>query len=227
MNTKTFQIVKRGRKYFDCLLQSKHKDYKAKLLINDLSKDFAANTTVTLLVLDVSTHTAYGSSLTFEPADAKAEAERVAECRRFHEQRKWLEYAENDASLARVTSNAIRRTLTECDDPRLAERVSTLRARVEKNKTRPIAPAVRPAQAPIERKVVLQVLYPKFALPEFNVPIRERGAVRVYTETGRYHRIDNDDPSVYGSQLLGYEGEWGVWCRFRWATEEEIAALAA
>ncbi len=227
MTTKTFLIVKRGRKYFECLLQGKQRSYKAKLLINDLSKDFAVDDTVTVLVRDVSTHSGYGSSLTFEPTNAQAEAQREAEVSRFIEQEKWLDYAETDARGGQVTSNAIQRTLAGCNDPRLAERVATLKARLEENKTRKAEPAVRPAQAPTEHKEVLKVLHPRSALPPFNVPVGSGSSFRVYTETGGYQRIGDDDPSVYGNQLLGYEGEWGVWCLFRWATEEDLSALEA
>lgn len=227
MTTKTFLIVKRGRKYFECLLQGKQRSYKAKLLINDLSKDFAVDDTVTVLVRDVSTHSGYGSSLTFEPTIAQAEAQREVEVSRFIEQNKWLDYAETDARNGQVTSNAIQRTLAGCNDPRLAERVATLKARLEENKTRKAEPAVRPAQAPTEREEVLKVLFPRSAMPPFDVLVSEGSTVRVYTETGGYQRIDDSDPSVYGNQLLGHEGEWGVWCLFRWATEEEMSAKEA
>lgn len=226
MTTKTFYIVKRGRKYFDCLLVGK-RDYKAKLIINDVSKDFAVDSTVAILVRDVSTHSGFGSSMTFEPTTADAEAKLQDATDRFYEQKKWLEYAESDATQGQVTSNAIRRTIAECTDPRLADRLAQLKAAVAKNSTPAQAPqrATAPASAASQAAPVRQILFPVSEAPRLNAPVRFGGGVVVFTDMGSRQRIGDDDPSVHGNQLIAHEGEWGVFCRFRLATAEEIASL--
>jgi len=49
----------------------------------------------------------------------------------------------------------------------------------------------------------------------------------VVVESVRRYVIESDDPSVYGSHLLGYEGSIGVMARVRAATEAQIAPILA
>lgn len=233
MTTKTFTIVKRGRKFFDCLLDGKQRSYKAKLLINEISKDFAVDSTVTVMVHDVSTRTAYGSSMTFEPTDAQAEAKREATQRGLIEQEKWLSYAETDAARGSITSNAIQRTLADCHDPRFADRLVALKAQLDDNRVAKALvskPAAKPQSSGSARaEQGWRCIFPQSYLPRVGVPFRIYGYGDVVVCTGMegQKRIDADDPSVYGNHLLGHEGEWGTWCRFRSATEAEVAAMAA
>lgn len=67
-------------------------------------------------------------------------------------------------------------------------------------------------------------LYPNRALPPMHAPVRWGESWIVYESTGRDFRISEDDPSCFGSHLLGHEGEYGCYCYYRDATPEEIAA---
>ena len=50
-----------------------------------------------------------------------------------------------------------------------------------------------------------------------------RGSILFATDVGPYFTIDDDAPSLYGSEFLGREGERGVWVTYRAATAEEAA----
>lgn len=76
-------------------------------------------------------------------------------------------------------------------------------------------------------RVAHRHLYPLAKLPRIGVPVRAYGQVVVYTGTGKTFRIGEDDPSAWGSHLLGYEGEMACFAYFREATPEEIAQIEA
>ncbi len=59
----TLFIVKKNRKYFDCIYLGRD----AKLVINEISQDFTRNLTVDLNVEDISERSVYGVKLKFEP----------------------------------------------------------------------------------------------------------------------------------------------------------------
>lgn len=56
---------------------------------------------------------------------------------------------------------------------------------------------------------------------------RHRGKAVVNLGRGKGFRIDEDMPSMWGSHLLGHEGEWGSYVYYREATPEEEAELEA
>lgn len=61
--------------------------------------------------------------------------------------------------------------------------------------------------------------------PALNTPMRHGGAVVVVTGFGKSFRVDADMPSIWGSDLLGHEGELCCYAYYRPANDEEIAAL--
>lgn len=71
----------------------------------------------------------------------------------------------------------------------------------------------------------LRTAYPIHNAPPLNTPLRERGKVLVYESSGQAFRIDEDMPSMYGSQLLGHEGEKAAYFYYRDATPEEVTQL--
>ena len=70
-------------------------------------------------------------------------------------------------------------------------------------------------------------LYPLGSLPPLHTPIRQGDAWIVYEGYGKDFRIGEDDPSCYGSHLLGHEGDYGCYCYYREATPAEAEAAAA
>lgn len=71
-----------------------------------------------------------------------------------------------------------------------------------------------------------RLLVPVQRSPALNRPVRLHGSVVVvFTSFGKQFRIGDEDPSVYGSHLLGHEGEWGHYAYHRPATETEVQEL--
>lgn len=75
--------------------------------------------------------------------------------------------------------------------------------------------------------VSARMLYPLSDRPALNQPVRVGRQAVVFTERGREFRIDEDHPSIYGSHLLGHEGERAAYYYYRPATESETADLEA
>lgn len=221
---KTFQIVKRARKYFQATLP---KGYKAQILINDISDSLVAGQEITLEVNDISTRSSYGTTLRYEPI-----AHVAADMSQFKEAQKWLGFAESDIANGLEYSNAIGSALQSCKGiSQLADRLESLKAGIEANKIRN---AERKQQREIEKAAAQAAhqerrnnrkLYPLSALPAFNTPVRSGSRVVVFESTGTEFEINEDHPSYCGSHLLGYEGEFGCYCYYREATPVEIAEL--
>lgn len=68
-------------------------------------------------------------------------------------------------------------------------------------------------------------LYALDEAPRLALPVRLGSAVVVFTGHGRAFRISEDDPSIWGSHLLGHEGSLGAYFYYREASAEERAAL--
>lgn len=71
-----------------------------------------------------------------------------------------------------------------------------------------------------------RALYPLSQAPGLGVACRLGGEVVVFTGRGKAFPIDADHPSVWGSHLLGHEGDLGAYHYYRLATDDESAALA-
>lgn len=56
--------------------------------------------------------------------------------------------------------------------------------------------------------------------------IRQEGAVLEVVRLGRSVKIDDEMPSIYGSHLLGHEGEWAVRATVRKLSEDEVEAIS-
>lgn len=216
--SKTFQIVKKGRKYFAATING----HRAELIINAITEHLQPGETVTLNVYDRSDRSDYGTKLRFEAVN---EAQLQAE--------KWLAYAKEDAAQGMYRTNAIAKALELCP----AEQTAELRERIAANKTADEARrAARQAQWDAENearqaaraeRVRRRRLFPLADLPREGVVIQHGETYIVYTGTGKSFRIGEDDPSIHGYQLLGHEGDLGCYCYYRDATAEEIAAYKA
>lgn len=71
------------------------------------------------------------------------------------------------------------------------------------------------------------VLYPSGRGPQPGVARNVGGKWIVSEPTGKRKRIDENDPSINGHHLLGYEGEYGEYYSNRQATEDEIKKAMA
>lgn len=239
-NIKSFRVLSRGRKYFECQLGNA----KAKLVINAISESVQPGETVSFVINDLSTHSPYGTTLKFEPV-ALADSATVAAMQRAASAEKWLGYAEADAKTGLRSSNAISEALRLCAGlPPFADRLAALREAVKRNTEaheakerewareaeaqRQAAAEYRAAerQKQAERRQS-RALFPLSDLPPFNKPVRWYGQVVVFESSGKSFRISEDHPSVEGSHLLGHEGDLGCYCYYREATADEIAALDA
>lgn len=70
-----------------------------------------------------------------------------------------------------------------------------------------------------------RALFPLSNQPPLNRPVRWYGQVIVFESRGKSFRIDENHPSVFGSHLLGHEGDYGCYCYYRKATPDEITTL--
>jgi hypothetical protein len=229
--TKTLIIKKKGRKYFDCVIGG----YKAKVLINEISKDLGIDRVVKLHVNDLSERNKYGTVLKFEPVaildDRDAEALREAAKARNKAER-WLSYAENDVKYGGNGTKAIANALLLCPKYEdMAERLAALKERVQNNSEAYEAQKKQWAKENAERAATqakrrqMRVLFPHSMLPAMNTPVCHGNLVIVFESTGKSFRISEHHPSTEGGHLLGYEGEYGCYCYYREATAEEISAL--
>jgi hypothetical protein len=139
---KEFVIGKKGRKYFECLLSGR---YKAKLIINDVSRGFVEGAKVFLEVIDCSEQSKYGGTLKFEPVSIlegealQAFEQEKAKRAQAREAEKWLNYAESDVADGRYSSNAIQNALSMCaGHESLQARLDAVRQKIEKNKRKAV-----------------------------------------------------------------------------------------
>lgn len=230
---KTLIIKKKARKYFDCIIGG----YKAKLVINDISRDLAEDTVVQLEVLDLSERTKYGTTLKFEPVAVITERDaaplrEAASARR--EAEKWLGYAESDVRDGRYSSNAIATAQRLCKtQEHLAERCAAMQAKADSNhQAHQEAIRQREAQRQAEQAKAAErrsrrILFPMVNVPAMGEVMRWGKRVLVFTEVGKTFCIGEDHPSFEGAHLLGHEGDWGCYCYYREATGQEVAELEA
>lgn len=228
---KTLIIKSKGRKYFDCLIGG----YKAKLVINDISMDLAIDRVVKVEVNDLSERSKFGCQLKFEPLqildDRDAEALRKAAIGK-KEAEKWLAYAEDDARQGMQATNAIVKAYTLCSQyEHLSERLTQLKARVAENEIQYKQHLLAQDKQRTEQKAQqaqkrqMRRLFPLSRSPSLNTTQRLGNKVVVFYERGKSFRISEDDPSIHGSQLLGFEGSMGAYSYYREATEAEILEL--
>jgi hypothetical protein len=67
-----------------------------------------------------------------------------------------------------------------------------------------------------------KVLYPSSNPPVLNTPVKRGGSVVVFTGSGTQFKINENHPSIYGTHLLGHEGDTGAYYYYRQATDEEV-----
>jgi hypothetical protein len=81
MRTLEISLTKKNRKYFAAM----HNGYKVKLLIDDKSESLELNTTLTLVVDDISVRTKYGTDVIFKlHEEIKAESEIITLTHRYN-----------------------------------------------------------------------------------------------------------------------------------------------
>ena len=146
----------------------------------------------------------------------------------------WLGYVEGQAQMG----STYERGIVECQDrgvksfPDLQRRLDAaiaLAAETRRRQQQARAAerfadweARAPARAATRQA---RTLFPLGRGPALNRPMRVGDSVRVYTGTGKNFLISEDDPSVHGSHLLGYEGASGCYFYWRDATPDELAEL--
>lgn len=236
---KTFEISKRGRKYFACRLGR----YSAKLVVNEVSGGLSEGDKVTVEVKDRSVRSGYGTQLKFEPVRLLDAADKAAlTYRRDIEQK--LEYAMSHVADGLCRTKSILAVLeAEGKLPELAKEIADLKAKVEVNKQADEErKKARAAECAEERKQWAEekaarraelnssrVLMPLSNLPPVGTPMRLKRVlgdqVVVFTDRGKRFRIDENEASFGNPHLLGYEGSFGCYCYFRPATEAETAAV--
>lgn len=148
---------------------------------------------------------------------------------------RWLGYVEEKAVTGYLYQKGIDtlNTLGVSDHPELAQRLKVacdqakhVRAEQERQWAAEKV-AQRQAQQAARKPASPRALFPLSHVPPMDTPVRYAGAAVVFTGVGKAFVIDEDAPSLYGSQLLGYEGEWGRYAYYREASDTEIAELTA
>ncbi|GGJ44534.1 hypothetical protein [Deinococcus roseus] len=84
----------------------------------------------------------------------------------------------------------------------------------------------QPTRAPAPRKTPNpRHLYLSRQVPPLNVAVRHLGQVVVYYELGKEWRLSENDPSLYGHEFLGHEGEKVQFAYHRAPTPQQIQEL--
>ena len=198
---KTLIIKSRGRKYYHCIISG----YKAKLAINSISSDLQIDRVVKLEVKDMSKRSKYGTELIFEPVailtDRDAAALREAAAKK-RDAEKWLGYAETDAYRGYDRTKAIKKALEICEGySDLETRLADLKKEIAKHKK---VSTESPRAAKVADRTIL---VPDSVVRAQYGEVYVRGQKYRLLEPKRSTWIDENDPSLHGSHLLGYEGE--------------------
>lgn len=93
-------------------------------------------------------------------------------------------------------------------EAKAAEAIAAQQAEKAAREAKWAAEKAKTAQAQAECRS-LRDLYPLDDLPPLNTPVRQGPSWIIYTEYGKRFRISEDDPSCFGSHLLGHEGDLG------------------
>lgn len=217
MKTIKLNIVKKNRVYFKCI---NDKGYEVKLKITPDSENLTIGEHI-LNVRDVSVRTKYGTDIIFELITQDALNKKKA--------LKYLLYAEAAVSDGSYKRNCIFEAIELCakyDD--LKERIEKVKEEAEKNKKYYDDLKTKERE---EREIVKEKIKSKrmlFALsysPPLGVPTEMGWGIVVFESSGATFRINENHPSVFGSHLLGYEGEYGAYFYYRDATQDEIQEL--
>ena len=236
--TMNLEITKKGRKWFKA--RRPGSSLQMEVEINAISESWEPGQTVEVSGEFIEESSGYGKVIKIYPkpkADVEKENNRALI-------EKWLGWVEEKATEGYVYTKGFE-TLKSLDVMRFPE----LRARADKayqlaNTLKKQELAEREKMR-AERQTVYQrekaemnekmatvrahrTLYALSQLPSLNAPVRQNkyrqdSKLIVYTNTGKPFRISEDDPSCFGSHLLGHEGEMGRYCYYREATAEEVA----
>jgi hypothetical protein len=235
MFIKTFVIKSKGRKYFECTI-GKEFDYKARLVITDCVRDCKVGQEIRVEVKDLSVRSRFGTDLKFEPQQIVTDekmSEIRAEHKRLRDAEHWLELAETDARRGMFKTNAIKICLDyvfEQED--MKKRINQLKEAVAENKMiyledkkRNDEERAKKLANPETYQDTMEFLCVFGQIPAMNRPIEFGDKIVVFERLGRNVRIDDDHPSYEGNHLLGHEGELGIYCHYRLATEQEIESF--
>jgi len=77
-------------------------------------------------------------------------------------------------------------------------------------------------QEKVKKEKKGKMLYPLYNSPQTGIPVKKGEKIIVYENSGQAFRINENHPSVFGSHLLGHEGEQGAYFYYRDANESEI-----
>lgn len=125
-----------------------------------------------------------------------------------------LDTAEKDVVDGKSQSYAIDRVFDLTKKyPEYAQRLETLQKAVMANRTDNVA---------MGGSTHPRLLYPISDTPPLNKVIKSGSKYIVFTGYGKKFKISEDDPSIHGSRLLGHEGDYGCYCYYRYATDDEI-----
>jgi hypothetical protein len=230
----TLEISGVGRKWLKVKLPGKSYEMQAEL--NNVSADWKPGDTVTFYGAKHVESDRYGTKTTYYPAPADIR-QAVDEEKAVPEIKRWLGYVEEKAPSGYVYQNGVDklRALGIDKHPELKSRMDAaiakakeVRAAQEKQWAEEKAARVKERETERAKAASTpkqRILYPDGAAPSLNVPVRRYGKVIVFESTGKPFRIDEDAPSLYGSHLLGHEGDYGRYYYYRDATPDEIAQL--
>lgn len=176
------------------------------------------------------------------PAATAARADKALQRRRADVLR-WLGYVEEKAPEGYLYQRGVDecRSRTVADFPDLAQRleaaIAIARTRAaevqrERDADRARERAARETEYAKERAqraeaVSRRVLHVLSQAPVIGRPVRLHGTAVVYTSSGQPFRVTENHPSIWGSHLLGHEGEPCAYYYYRPANETEAAELVA
>lgn len=227
MTTKTLVVQSVGRKWLT--VTAPGKSFKMQLAITPDTKHLKAGDKVeNMAVGEVKESSRYGTTVKLYPA-SEAAAEEARQKAARAEVERWVGFVEQAAKEGYVYKNGVTklRELNYRQFPDLEAKVDAAIKKVADQKEEE-KKARAAASAPSSDSVKGKILYPVGKQPELNKPVRmPNGGVFVFTGHGKPFRINESHPSLYGSHLLGHEGDMGRYSYFRPATQDEIASLDA
>jgi hypothetical protein len=230
----TLEVVKRGRLYWTVRLPGK--GYQMRAAINTESQHWAEGQTVTFSGVKQQDHSRYGTQTTYIPVASKLVEAAAAQWARAKAEPvvREIERAAAEGWYPDLKADKVQQLAGDFFNDRLrAAQQLAGKVRAEQEARRAAEKAAerqrwadekaarKPEPVQIRHLTAVETAYP------LDEPVRCWGEVVVFTGNGRWVRISEDDPSLWGSHLLGFEGSRGFIQYGRPATPEEIADLEA
>lgn len=233
--TRDFVVKKVGRKWLT--VTAPGKGYEMHLQLSPSTEHYKPGDAIKgIKVGEVREENRYGVKITYYVPNQR-DLQRLEEAqaqeqdaKRKGEVERWLGYVEDKAKEGWLYENGLKKLaeLGANADPAVKDRIEAARKQVASIKAarqQQYAQERREREAKRAETVSRRMLYPLWHMPPLNKPVRLGKEVVVFTGTGKPFRIDDSHPSMFGSHLLGHEGEKGAYAYYRPATPEEVAAL--